>query len=186
MITITSDKINTLNQNTYDYFIYSLDFKRITCSCEHSGCLIKHGHYTRSIKSDSDKLIRLSFLRVKCDFCGRTHAIVPYLIIPYSQITAPDQLRIIHNHVSGRSQESIMNEKCLIDENCIRRVITNFIKYYQQRLIAFSVKIDCDITDLVRECFEHFSCQFMQIKSVCNKYFHPPTQPDFTGDSTSV
>jgi hypothetical protein len=170
MITIKTKKINTLNQNTYDSFINSLDFNRLSCSCGHSGCLTKHAYYTRSIKADSDALVAISVLRVKCSHCGRTHAIVPCLIVPYSQISVIDQLNIINTHLSGKSMNSIMNEKCLIDENCIRRTIVRFKKFFKERLTAFSISLNQDITKLIESCFKHFSCQFMQIKCICNKY----------------
>ncbi len=170
MITIKTKKIKTLNQNTYNSFINSLDLGILTCSCGHSGCLTKHAYYIRSIKADSDLLVDISVLRVKCSHCGKTHAVVPYLIVPYSQITVIDQLNIIKTYLSGKSMDPIMNEKCLIDENCIRRTILGFKCFFKERLIAFSIKLDIGSTKLIESCFEHFSCQFMQIKCVCNKY----------------
>lgn len=170
MITISAKKINTLNQNTYNSFIDSLDFNKLLCSCGHFGCLTKHAYYIRSIKADSDTLVTISVLRVKCSYCGKTHAIVPHLIVPYSQITIIDQLSIINAFLNGKSMKPLMNEKCLIDENCIRRIILNYKLFFHQRLIAFSIRIDGDIFELIQSSFKYFSCQFMQIKYTCNKY----------------
>lgn len=78
MITIISDKINTLNQISYNNFLQNIEMHQLSCSCGLSGCLIKHGYYTRSIKT-SHGVIKLSILRVKCKHCGKTHFYIPCL-----------------------------------------------------------------------------------------------------------
>lgn len=168
MITINSNKINTLNQKTYNKFLNSIDFNRLSCSCGHSACLIKHGYYTRSIKSTSTQKVTLTLLRVKCSICGKTHAIVPINIVPYSGILLEDQVTIINNYLSGKSQEPLMTEKSLIDESNISYIINNYKKYWHQRLISYSISLNETLEVISSKCIKLFLKQFMQIKWVSN------------------
>ena len=94
MITITVPFDNPLNQKTYENIINTLQFHQLQCTCGHSGCLTLHGYYTRSLKKD-DSEIPLSICRVRCSHCGRTHALLPSLLVPYSQVSLQDQISII-------------------------------------------------------------------------------------------
>lgn len=169
MITIFVDKIKTLDQISYISFIDSLDFNTLTCTCGHSACLTKHAYYVRTIKSSTPDPVILTILRVKCSHCGRTHAVVPQLIVPYSQVTLEDHIEIISNHMAGNSQEQLMDRKPLIDENSIRYILHNYYKYWHQRLTAFRISLKEPLINIVAHCFSHFSRQFMQIKCTCNK-----------------
>lgn len=168
MITINSIKIKSLNQKTYHSFLESIELHSISCTCGHSGCLIKHGFYKRSIKSFNDNKVILSILRVKCNICGKTHAIFPILIVPYSQITLDDHICIINNHNTGKSHETLMTKKILIDENSIRRILFHYKRYWQQRLISAFIPLSLHLADLSKNCIEIFKRQFMQIKFTQN------------------
>ena len=117
MITIYFKKINTLNQISYNNLINSLHINQITCSCGRSCCLIKHAYYTRHIKISGGVKVSLSILRVKCTECGKTHAILPSIIVPYSQVTLHDHITIIVNAANKSSQNDVMNNNPLINEN---------------------------------------------------------------------
>lgn len=171
MITIFSNKINTLNQNNYDKFINSLDISALSCSCGHAACLVRHAYYRRSLKSNDICTVTLLILRVKCSICGRTHAIVPADIVPYSQITLQDQADIIISHLNSRSQKELMNKKPLIDENSIRHVLYNYTKFWKQRLFAFQIDVTDNVFSIARKCLMHFGRQFMQIKCITNIFY---------------
>lgn len=168
MITINDNKIKTLTQNNYEIFIHSIQLTSIPCSCGHFGCLTKHGYYKRSIKTESLSKVTLSILRVKCNICGKTHAIVPISIIPYSSIILKDHVTIIKNHLSTRPQETLMNEKPLIDESNISYIISRYKKFWHQRFLAFSISLQQELQDMTYTCFKYFSRHFMQIKWVQN------------------
>ena len=93
MITIFNHTFKTLSQNYYDKTIDSIHFHRLTCSCGHSACLSRHAYYHRSIKTPPGK-IRLRICRVKCSFCGATHALLLAEMVPYSQIPLISQFYI--------------------------------------------------------------------------------------------
>ncbi|MDR3063662.1 MAG: DUF6431 domain-containing protein [Methanobrevibacter sp.] len=168
MITINSKKINTLNQNSYNKFITALNINQLFCPCGHCGTLSKHAYYTRSIKVSGGIKLTISILRVKCSHCGKTHAVFPLLIVPYSQISITDHISIISNNLNKTSQKNIMYDNPLIDENSIKYILHNYYKYWSQRLKTYSISIKSNICSLIKLCFKHYNRQFMQIKCTKN------------------
>lgn len=170
MITIISDKINTLNQISYNNFLQDIEMHQLSCSCGLSGCLIKHGYYNRSIKT-SCGIIPLSILRVKCKHCGKTHAIFPVLIVPYSRVLLNTQLSIISAYISKSSFEPIMIDNEYIDESNIKYIIRQFIRYWKERIASFRFSVFDSLGALSKQCLNTFKRQFMQIKCTANILF---------------
>ena len=168
MITIISDKINSLNQNSYDLLINSININQLKCSCGHSGTLTRHACYSRSIKLSGGIQAVLNIVRVKCSHCGKTHALIPAQIVSYSQFLLNDHISICSNYIDNISQEKIMTDNPLIDESNISYIIRNFNKHWVQRLAAFSISLGLNTTELVKKCFSLCSRQFMQIKCTVN------------------
>lgn len=173
MITIRTNKINTFNQNSYNKLVDSIQFNCVTCSCGHSGTLIKHAYYNRYLKISGGIKERLSILRLKCSFCGKTHAVLPDIIVPYSQISLNDQIIIIDNSVNQKSQNEVMNNNPLIDESNISYNLRNFRKVWSQKLHSHKIELNIHPGQLINMCFKHFSRQFMQIKCTINILFIP-------------
>lgn len=170
MITLITDKINTFNQISYSKFLDTINFHQLSCSCAFSGCLIKHGFYKRSIKTP-EGFITLSILRMKCKHCGKTHAIFPKFIVPYSQILLNDHLSILRAYTSNDSFELIMTANEYIDESNIRYVISRYLRYWKEPIAAFGFSITDDIVSIIRHCLSTFKRQFMQIKYIPNIIF---------------
>lgn len=170
MITITTNKIKYLSQNSYNKFIESINIQKLTCSCSLSGQLIKHAYYSRTIKT-SDGPVIIIILRVKCKSCGKTHAIFPGLIVPYSQISLYDHISIIRLYNSGASFEPLMIKNEYIDESNIRYIIRQYLRHWKERIAAFSLSIQGNIHSLIIKCLKTFRRQFMQIKCTPNILF---------------
>lgn len=168
MITIISDKINISNQTSYDLLINSVNINQLKCSCGHCGTLIRHACYNRRIKLPGGILVILNIVRVKCSHCGKTHALIPSSIVPYSQILLNDHICICTNYINNISQQKIMTDNPLIDESNISYIIHNFNKHWVHRLAAFSISLILNIRELVNKCFSLCSRQFMQIKCTIN------------------
>lgn len=164
MITIFSNKIKSLSQNNYDYFLENLDLGKLTCSCGRSGHLTKHGYYNRKVKMPNAPVI-LRILRVVCNCCGKTHAIFPECIVPYSQILLKDHLSIIKAYTNNESFEPIMMSNESIDESNIRYITTQYIRHWKERITSFGISLYEDISYL---CLQNFKRQFMQIKYTPN------------------
>lgn len=167
IITNLSIKCKSLTQKNYDEFIENIDFYRLTCSCGKSGQLIKHAYYDRCIKNP-DGIIALRILRVKCKSCGKTHAIFPACIVPYSQIILSDHLSIIDTYTNGSYFEPIMIANEFIDESNISYIIKQYLRYWKERIISFEISLDLSIS---KQCLSLFKQQFMQIKRIQNILF---------------
>lgn len=129
---------NLLDQKTYENIINTLQFHQLQCTCGHSGCLTIHGYYTRSLKKD-DSEISLSICRVRCSHCGRTHALLPSLLVPYSQVSLQDQVSIISAYEASGDYEEIMAGTPSIDENLIASIIKRYVKHWMEPRVSSTI-----------------------------------------------
>lgn len=173
MITLSVDICNPVSQDFYDKTISNLQFHQLVCTCRHSGCLSIHGYYKRSVKC-GDSCLRLRICRVICCECGRTHALLPSSLVPYSQIPTKDLVDIISLSESDGDFSSVMNDTPSIDESSVRSVIRRFRLHWKQRLLSELIPLIPD-TNFIERCFSAFRCQFMQIKTTPNILFLTPT-----------
>ena len=173
MITLSVDFCNPISQKIYDDVINSLQFHQLTCTCGRSGCLTIHGYYRRTVKS-GDSGLRLRVCRVICSECGRTHALLLASIVPYSQISLPDQVDIISHSESDGDFSSLMDATPSIDESSVRSVVRRFRQHWKQRLLSEDIPLSVSLA-FVRRCFSSFRRQFMQIKCTPNLFFLTPT-----------
>ena len=165
MITVLMDECNGFSQDLYKKLIDSLQMHMVECTCGKKGCLILFGHYRRTVKYLSNA-IRLCVQRVYCKECGKTNALLPSLLVPYSQIPRQDQQEILHDMNNGSSPEPVMERNTLIDENNIKYIFSQFKKHWEQRLLSLGLSL---LDDLTSPCLEVFLRQFMQIHRTRNK-----------------
>lgn len=171
MVTVSSQKIKGFSQKYYDNLIINLDFHKLICPCGQTGQLIKHGKYTRSVKTP-EKLMPLEIKRLKCKACSKTHALMPEFLVPYSRILLEDHLSIIENFENNISNDGVMFSNPFIDKDNISYVIKQYRLHWKEKLIAFDIKLNQSIAE---SCFSFFKRQFMQIKRVSNILFLQPT-----------
>lgn len=175
MITIQLTKNKNVSQNStisftpadYESIIAKVSFHKLACTCGRKGNLVKHSFYKRSFKLITT-IEEIRVLRVKCKSCGKTHALLPEWIVPYSQILLDDHVNIIKAHIKGNALTSLMEAKPVIDESNIQYLIKQFKMYWKERLIAYRVLLNKDLT---KRCFQAFNRQFMQIKRTVNILF---------------
>lgn len=173
MITIAVPFDNPLNQKTYENIINTIQFHQLQCTCGHSGCLTIHGYYSRPLKAD-DSTVSLSICRVKCSQCGKTHALLPSLLVPYSQVSLQDQVSIISIYEDSGNYEDIMGKTPSIDENLIASIIRRYVKHWLQKIRSFRIELSFQPL-LVKQCFSFFENQFMQVRQTPNILFLTPT-----------
>lgn len=169
MITLSADFCNPLSQDFYDSLISNIQFHQLPCTCGHSACLKIHGYYTRGIKQSSG-VLPLRICRVRCSVCGRTHALIPSSLVPYSLISLTDQVEIISSSLCGTSAREVMAANPSIDENNVFSILRRFRRFWQQRLLSESIPIT-PFPQLVCRCFAAFQRQFLQIKCTPNLLF---------------
>lgn len=112
--------------------------------------------------------IILRVLRVKCKECGRTHAILPELIIPYSQIPADLQQYMLLYPLGSPELEELMESNCDITESNILAVRSRYRRNWKERLLTMGMSVQTDIAELIQSSFSVFHRQFMQIRSGIN------------------
>ena len=106
-------------------------------------------------------------LRVICSFCGKTHAILPDTIVPYSLVTLADTIGIILAESPQEVDRMLASNICL-DLSDVYRIKTKFKMFWIERLSSFEINIDHSIS---RNCIRMFARQFMQIRcTLCGDY----------------
>lgn len=169
MITLSTDFCNPISQLFYDNLIAGLQLHQLSCPCGHSACLIIHGYYCRNVKS-GDSSLPLRICRVRCSVCGGTHALIPASLVPYSQVSLSDQVRIISAFEQGDSLLPVMEQTPSIDENNVSSILRRYRLYWQQRLRSERIPL-MPLPQLIRLCFQAFQRQFLQIKPTPNLLF---------------
>ena len=171
MITILTENYN-ISQEIYDKIIGSLEIMQLSCTCGHRGCLERHASYTRSLRIFGEK-ITIQILRVRCRECGRTHAILLSMMVPYSQIPYADQQSIAANYEDGDKSSEVLSRNCLIDEREISYIICRYKKHWKERLASIGINVAAE--SLLSRCIGAYGRGFMQIKRTPNILFALPT-----------
>ena len=171
MITIQLEDCNSFSQDIYDTVINHLQFHQMKCKCGRIGCLILYGHYKRHLKLLC-AFICLIIQRVRCTNCGRTHSLIPSLVVPYSQIPRKDQQEILELSEADKSPGPVLERNNLIDENNVKHVIRRFRQHWKERIKSIGRTLSDSLTE---PCLSTYSRQFMQIHRTWNIFFPPPT-----------
>lgn len=169
MITVLFKDCNSFSQDSYDLAIDELQLHMVKCTCGRSGCLIRYGHYPRQMKLMSD-LLCLIVQRVWCKECGTSHALIPSLLVPYSQIPLDDQQEILECVENGLSPEPVMDRNILIDENHVKYIVRQFRRHWEQRILSLGLSLSDHLTI---PSLTAFSRQFMQVHRTRNILFSP-------------
>lgn len=67
-------------------------------SCGERGCLRRHGYYLRGVvrwRGGAPVAERMAVARVRCRRCGKTHALLPTSVVPYSALSVEVCVRIV-------------------------------------------------------------------------------------------
>ena len=167
MITVSFTGFKGITVKIYGEFTANLPLYRLNCSCGHAGCLVRHGYYRRRLKTRQGTIV-LYILRVKCKECGRTHAILPELVVPYSQIPADLQQYMLLYSLGSPELEALMRENSDITESSVLAVRSRYRKHWKERLLTMGQALQNNIVDLIRNAFSFFHRQFMQIRCGIN------------------
>lgn len=172
MITFLTEENNTLSQSFYNSCLDRIQFHQLTCSCGHSGCLKIHGYYQRKVKTREGSFM-LHVCRLICSECGKTHALLPSSVVPYSQILLVCCCQIVSAYLDAGDVNSACTDFPEVDENNVKSIIHRFRRHWLERLRSFRIDLD-PIRMLVLKCFSFYSMQFMQIHRAVNQ-LHPQT-----------
>ncbi len=167
MITVIFKECNDFSQKEYDRMMDGIQLHQAVCTCGKKGCLIRYGHYTRCVKLNC-VLVRLTVQRVYCTECRTSHALIPSILVPYSQVPLHDQQQILDLVEKGQDPEHVLENNNLIDENNVKYILRQFRKHWRQRLLSAALNI---MDSLTVPCLSIYSRQFMQVRRTRNKLF---------------
>lgn len=173
MITVSVSESNPISQKSYDVVMEQAEPSCLPCTCGCSGSLIRHGSYRRHVKAGGVKL-PLQIRRVLCRSCGRSHALLPSALVPYSQILLEDQAAVIEAYEDGSSMSAVLEDNPELDERTPFKLIRIYITFWRERLRAERIRLR-PLKELTKQCLSLFGKQFMQIKNTPNIFFPPPT-----------
>lgn len=173
MITMIIKECNEISQEFYDAAMDSIQICQLECSCSHCGCLVGHGHYTRSVKTALGK-VPLSIRRVQCTLCNATHALILSSIVPYSQVPLSGHAAIASSYENGKNGMEVMDQNPELSPSQIYYILSLYIRFWRQRLISECLLLS-PLHALTQPCIRLFGRQFMQIKNTRNLLFVPPT-----------
>lgn len=133
MIILNLKKINTKLKNSLKKYLNNDNYGLLECPHCHSNNLIMWGHYNRNVIFFNDDGITiesclLSVQRVKCKSCGRTHALLPFGIIPYKQFSDEIISKILYELLTTTIDK--VSSKYLIDTSIIKKWVFQFKKYH--------------------------------------------------------
>ena len=174
MVTVQTKKFNSFSQEIYDKIIEDLPLHQIPCKCGHSGCMRKYGRYKRSFLVLCEDIL-LHVQRLQCKHCGKTHAVLLDIMVPYSRTPLEDQVKIILADNGGAACIPVFAENGFIDKPTAHYIRRQFRRHWNQKLLAAGITLWKDIRTIVRECFQCYGRQFMQIRSTPNILFSPST-----------
>ena len=173
-------KINDYNKKILDNE-FPLDY--ICPKCKAKKNMTKHAYYYRNIvtvKENEFIYSKLKILRVKCNSCGSTHAILPIDIIPYKQFDYSCFLTIFENYFidqeSGFSLAETFNVSYQIYSTLrILEIIKGLFSSGSVSLIGFI------ITNFKKNCFQIEFNKINRHPFLMTKFQNLVTIPVFIG-----
>lgn len=119
-------------------------------------------------------MCHLKVRRVLCCSCGRSHALIPSSLVPYSQIPLEDQAAVVEAYENGSSLSAVLETNPEMDERTPFKLVRIYLTFWKERLLAERIPLR-PLAALTGRCLSLFGKQFMQIKNTPNVFFSPPT-----------
>ena len=155
------------------------NFGPLRCPHCHSNNLIRWGFYERSVIFFSDKRNNIlesnivKIQRIRCKGCGKTHAILPFGIVPYKQFSDEVLSRFLFESTFNRLE--YIADKYSVNEGIIDKCIKQFKKYHLSKVSIITKSHD--LKDMMKVFFKNhnnkleyikqYNLVFMQIKKGC-------------------
>ena len=184
MITVSCPKINSFFEDEYyndysplkrdedgtsefqervyqlcDEFNEEVDVRCLTCPDCGQTDAVGHGYYERYLRTALG-LVKIKVMRIKCRHCGKTHAVVPLFVVPYSWIMLRHQVMI----ACDRCRE-VIDELPSLSESDVWRLKDKFKRFWKQKILSGSIPLDPDgCLDTSEGCLSLYGEQFMHVR----------------------
>lgn len=136
--------------------------------CGAKGTCRRRGSYERNLVTFSDgkpEVLRLRIPRVQCP-CGKSHALLPDLIVPYLSYSLPMILMILSDYFHRRLTIRGICEKYLVNVPLIYRMKKWFLLHKKQWLGALRDMELCApdfVEELLTESYSRFRDAFLRL-----------------------
>lgn len=175
MIILNFKKSNSIFEENIQNYRNMANFGPLTCPHCNSSNVIRWGTYERNViffsieqKQLKSKILKVQ--RIRCKSCGKTHALLPFGIVPYKQFTD----EVISKILVDMYQTSIEKtaEKYLINSSVIKKWNLQFKKIHLIRIRTLLSKM-LDMKELMiflnndaykQAYIYQYNMCFMQIK----------------------
>lgn len=143
-------------------------FRMVCPYCGAKGTCKKRGSYERNLVTFSNgtaAVIRLKIPRVQCP-CGRSHALLPDLIVPYLSYSLPMILMILSDYFHKRLTIRGICQKYLINVPLIYRLKKLFLLHKKQWLGALrdrEISAPDFVEQLQTESYSQFRDAFLRL-----------------------
>ena len=152
MIIVHCTDVKELTQKSYDEMTDSLHLELMKCPfCHHVGFYV-NSYYERSV-DDGEDSFRLLVKQIICPECGKTHAILPDTIIPYSKYT----IHVVHAIVTKDRPVQIFQN---IPRDTIWWIIAMFTRRWKQRLLSQNIPLEDSPVSISKQCIKAFNLEF--------------------------
>ncbi len=159
MIVVLRQTVKEISQKIYNQMLKKLNRQKIQCSeCKQFGFNI-HSYYDHHFKIAGQSQKRnVVITQLICPHCGKTHAVLLCTMVPWSQITLEDTIRIIEAKNDEETRQ-LMYENEVITVEDVKRIRRVFRREWKERLKGFNINIDDDLSE---NCIKWHKRQFMQ------------------------
>lgn len=166
MIILISKKINSYFKKNLINYINTNNYGILTCPNCGSNEYIRWGHYERNVIFFNEggtclESFILNIQRIKCKSCNKTHALLPFGIIPYKQFNDVVISEILFKALNTNVNE--ISTKYNIDCSLINKWIYQFKKFHFFRISTLLSKHD--IKDTINSFFKNYEYKIKYIIS---------------------
>lgn len=156
MVLFKHQIVKEWTQEIYDSLIQLIVISAIRCPCGHVGFHL-HGTYERKVKL-ALSVLALVVQRIRCPECGKTHALLPYDLIPWSRVPLKTIIRIVKAK-NAEEIRALLDEELELKEEDVKNARYKFRKFWRERILSYGIAYDSTLTD---QCLSIFNLQFMQ------------------------
>ncbi len=166
MIVLNPSNVKFKFQEKLDIYKDMNNFGCLECPCCHSKEYILWGHYERGVTYLKNNQIYSEIVkiqRIRCQSCGRTHAILPFGIVPYKQLTDEILLLILLDEENANlfTEETKETYKKQFTKDHLPYFITMLqIRNFKKMLLLLKEQKE----QLLSQYIKRYEKCFMQIK----------------------
>ena len=143
------NKINIVKREIKRYE-KECNYGYIECPCCGSDKLISYGSYERNVIVYSE-YFKIKIKRVMCKECGKTHALIPYFLIPYYQYEKTFIYRVCEEKILKETGVCKLSSKVEISRQLLYQWNKIFVIHIRYLLTTLSRSLKLSLEYLINE-----------------------------------